>query len=86
VPIARLFFKNMTLHLLKHPVNPLALACLTQPSSQSAAVILSDAVTLPPLSVPVYRMEQAGTDLTTPGISFDKLIELIFAAEKVVTW
>jgi hypothetical protein len=86
VLIARLFFKNMTLHLLKHPVNPLALACLTQPSSQSAAVILSDAVTLPPLSVPVYRMERVCADSNTPSISFDKLVELIFAAEKVITW
>jgi hypothetical protein len=75
----------MTLHLLKHPLNPLAVACLTTLPAHSAAVILSDTVTLPELSVPVYRVQRSGSDKNT-GISFDKLIELIFAADKVVTW
>jgi hypothetical protein len=77
----------MTLHLLKHPLNPVALACLSASSPDSAAVILSDTVTLPALSVPVYRMEHSsGTTGTHSGISFDKLVELIFAADNVITW
>jgi hypothetical protein len=77
----------MTLHLLKHPLNPVALACLTTSSPDSAAVILSDSVTLPALSVPVYRMEHSTSMTDThSGISFDKLVDLIFAADNVITW
>ena len=79
----------MTLHILKPPVNPLAFQILeSTPTEESrVAVVLSSRGELPQLrGVKMYRM----TDSSSPGngesVSYARLLEMIFAADKVVAW
>ena len=78
----------MTLHILKHPVNPLALQILeSTPAEESpVAVVLSSGGELPQLrGVKMYRM----TDSSAPNnesVSYSRLLDLIFTADKVVAW
>ena len=78
----------MTLHILKHPVNPLALQILeSTPAEESpVAVVLSSGGELPQLrGVKMYRM----TDSSAPNsesVSYARLLDLIFTADKVVAW
>ena len=79
----------MTLHILKHPVNPLALQILESTPAEEfpIAVVLSSSGELPQLrGVKMYRM----TDSSSPGngesVSYSQLLDMIFTADKVVAW
>ena len=78
----------MTLHILKHPVNPLALQILESTAAEESpvAVVLSSGGELPQLrGVKMYRM----TDSSAPNnesVSYSRLLDLIFTADKVVAW
>ena len=81
----------MTLHLLKDASNPLALAVLSsQPSTQSSppvVVMLSPTVPLPSLThCSIYRLQEQPSSQEKDAISYPRLVELIFQAEKVIAW
>ena len=78
----------MTLHMLKEPVAPLALKALSSTrTTPTVVVLLSSGGKLPDLpACTVYRV----TDNTAPqdrsSISYDRLADLLFEADRVVTW
>ena len=78
----------MTLHMLKEPITPLALKVLSSTrTTPTVVVLLSPGGKLPDLPMcTVYRV----TDTTTPqdrgSISYDRLVDLLFEADRVVTW
>ena len=79
----------MTLHLLKHPVNPLALQILesTPAEESSVAVILSSRGELPHLrGVKMYRMTDSSSPDNGESVSYSRLLDMIFTADKVVAW
>ena len=79
----------MTLHILKSPVNPLALQILesTPPGESPVAVVLSSAGELPQLSgVKMYRMTDSPSPENEQSVSYSRLLEMIFTADKVVAW
>ena len=79
----------MTLHLLKHPVNPLALQILeSTPAEESPiAVVLSSSGELPQLrGVKMYRMTNSSSSDNGESVSYSRLLDLIFTADKVVAW
>ena len=79
----------MTLHILKHPVNPLALQILesTAHKESPVAVVLSSRGELPLLSgVKMYRMTDSSSPDNRHSVSYSQLLEMIFAADKVVAW
>ena len=79
----------MTLHLLKHPVNPLALQILeATPAEESpVAVVLSSSGELPQLrGVKMYRMTDSSSPNNGESVSYSRLLDLIFTADKVVAW
>ena len=79
----------MTLHILKSPVNPLALQILESapPGESSVAVVLSSAGELPQLrGVKMYRMSDSPFPGNEQNISYSRLLEMIFTADKVVAW
>ncbi len=79
----------MTLHLLKNPRDPLALktlAVVPPPQGSSAVVLLTDARDLPSIpGVPIYALsDHPRPDKHTIG--YPQLVEMIFHADKVITW
>jgi hypothetical protein len=82
------------LHLVKEPKNAMALETIraqaADPGVQVSVVLMQDAVDLAePLPGQVYRLRDAHHDLprSRPGaIGPDELLDLIFAADSVVTW
>jgi hypothetical protein len=80
----------MTLHLLKHPVNPVALQILgsasSNPSASSTVIFLSSTGTIPQLpGAKVYRVtDSSSTDGN--AIPYSQVVDLIFAADKVIAW
>ena len=79
----------MTLHILKHPVNPLALQILeSTPAEESPiAVVLSSSGELPQLrGVKMYRMTNSSSSDNGESVSYSRLLDLIFTADKVVAW
>lgn len=79
----------MTLHLFKHPVTPLAIQVLDSktPEERAVAVLLPPQGDLPHLpGVTVYRMTNSSSPGDGQGVSYLQLIEMIFAADKVVAW
>lgn len=82
----------MTLHLLKCPVNPLAIE-LMQSSEQSTpaiAVLLSPSGEAPPLpGITIYQVTESPVESTKADpntISYARLMEMIFSADKVLAW
>jgi len=79
----------MTIHLLKNSHDPLALKTLTMvssPNTSSTVVLLtdtSDAPTIP--GVPVYTVSDHPAP-ETRKIGYPQLVEMIFQADKVITW
>jgi hypothetical protein len=78
----------MTIHLLKKSSDALALKTLAEiPAARSSAVILlSNSTDVPAIpGVPVYTVSDhpAGG---AQDIGYPKLVEMIFAADKVITW
>ena len=79
----------MTLHILKHPVNPLALQILeSTPAEESpVAVVLSSRRELPQLrGVKMYRMTDSSSPDNGESVSYSRLLDMIFTADKVVAW
>jgi len=79
----------VTLHILKSPVNPLALQILeSTPLGESpVAVVLSSSIELPQLSgVKMYCMTDPPSPENEQSVSYARLLEMIFAADKVVAW
>ena len=79
----------MTLHILKHPVNPLALQILeSTPAEESpVAVVLSSRGELSQLrGVKMYRMTDSSAPDNGESVSYSRLLDLIFTADKVVAW
>jgi hypothetical protein len=78
----------MTLHLLKHPVNPLAIEVLRSTQTESPAVVLlSPTGDLPQLpGVTLYHVSESDRMENGHGITYSQLVEMIFLAEKVVAW
>lgn len=82
----------MTLHLLKSPVNPLALRILSAQSpdkmSSSAIVLLSPSDASPALpKCTVYRVTaNSASARNNDFISYDRLIDMLFEADHVITW
>jgi len=81
----------MILHLLKEPVDPLALQALTAESVTGnqvpAVVLLSPMRSIPKLpSVTLYRMTEDPRDPRVREIGYPRLVELIFEADKVIAW
>ena len=79
----------MTLHILKQPVNPLALQILeSTPAEESpVAVVLPPRGELPELrGVKIYRMIDPSFPDDGQSVSYSHLLEMIFKADKVVAW
>ena len=79
----------MTLHIVKHPVNPLALQILESTAHEESpvAVVLSSRGELPQLTgVKMYRMTDSSSPDNGQSVSYSQLLEMIFTADKVVTW
>ena len=79
----------MTLHILKPPVNPLAFQILeSTPTEESrVAVVLSSRGELPQLrGVKMYRMTDSFAPANSESVSYSRLLDLIFTADKVVAW
>ena len=79
----------MTLHILKHPVNPLALQILESTPAEEfpIAVVLSSSGELPQLrGVKMYRMTASSSPDNTESVSYSRVLDMIFTADKVVAW
>jgi hypothetical protein len=79
----------VTLHILKQPVNPLALQILeSTPAEESpVAVVLPPRGELPELrGVKIYRMTDPSFPDDGQSVSYSRLLEMIFTADKVVAW
>lgn len=81
------------LHLIKDPANRTALdvirAQASDPALSVSVVLMHDAVRLEdPLPDSVYRLrsEDAPPDSTPATIDASQLLDLIFAADSVVSW
>lgn len=81
----------MTLHLLKDTSNPLALSVLSaRPSSETSApvvVVLSPDKAMPALPHgAIYHLQEQPSLQEKNVISYSRLVEMIFQAEKVIVW
>jgi hypothetical protein len=82
----------MTLHLLKSPANPLAIQMMRSAgqSSPPIAVLLSASGNAPPLpGITMYQVAESlsGSKTGESGsISYARLVDLIFSADKVIAW
>jgi hypothetical protein len=79
------------LHLVKDPGNATALEVIraqaSQPDVQLSIVLMQDAVRLTtPLPGQVYHLQDGHSDLGPGAIDSAQLLDLIFAADSVVTW
>jgi hypothetical protein len=79
------------LHLVKDPGNVTAVEAIraqaSQPDVQLSVVLMQDAVRLAtPLPGQVYRLQDGHSDLGAGTIDSAQLLDLIFAADSVVTW
>jgi len=79
----------VTLHILKPPVNPLALQILESTAAEESpvAVVLSSKEELPQLrGVKMYRMTDSSSPDNGESVSYSRLLDMIFTADKVVAW
>jgi len=80
----------MTLHLLKTSPNPLALQVLaSQPPSDTppAVVLLSPRNAIPLLpQCTVYRLTENPSPQEENTLTYEQLLEMIFKADRVITW
>jgi len=79
------------LHIVKDPGNATALAVIraqaSQPDVQLSVVLMQDAIRLAaPLPGQVYRLQDGHSDLGPGTIGSAQLLDLVFAADSVVTW
>ena len=77
----------MTLHLLKNPVSSATLTLLSAQTAPPVVVLLSADVPPPALSHgTVYRLTEQGDAQSTATISYDRLVSMLFEADRVITW
>lgn len=77
----------MTLHLLKNPVSPVALNLLAAQAAAPVVVFLSSSETPSTLSpFTVYRVTEKPSSLSNTTISYDRLVSMLFEADRVITW
>jgi hypothetical protein len=79
----------MTLHLLKNVLNPLTLEVLRSESIEGrpVAVLLSTTGETPQLpGITVYRLSDASSTDNDTSVTYSRLIEMIFEADKVLAW
>ena len=79
----------MTLHLLKNPPNSIAIDVLLSElrTDSPVAVLLSPSGELPQLpGVTLYHLSESSQMENSHRITYARLLELIFAADKVVAW
>jgi precorrin-4 methylase len=79
---------SMTLHLLKNPINAVALELLRSeaPQDSPVAVFLSPTEDPPDLpGITVYQIAESSTE-NGHRIPYSRLVDLIFEADKVVAW
>jgi len=79
----------VTLHILKPPVNPLALQILESTATEESpvAVVLSSRGKLPQVrGVKMYRMTDPSSPDNSESVSYSRLLDMIFTADKVVAW
>ena len=79
----------MTLHLLKNPPNPLAIEVLRSEirTASPIVVLLSPSGDLRQLpGVTLYHVSESGDMKNSHRITYSQLVEMIFAADKVVAW
>jgi hypothetical protein len=79
------------LHLVKDPGNTTALEVIRaqadQPDVQLSVVLMQGAVQLAtPVPGRIYRLQDGHPDLGPGAIGSAQLVDLIFAADSVVTW
>lgn len=79
------------LHIVKDPGNATALEVIrahaSQPDVQLSVVLMQDAARLATaLPGQVYRLQDGHSDLGPGTIGSAQLLDLIFAADSVVTW
>ena len=79
------------LHIVKDPGNATALEVIraqaSQPDVQVSVVLMQEAVRLATaLSGQVYRLQDGHSDLGPGTIGSAQLLDLVFAADSVVTW
>jgi hypothetical protein len=87
--IESLYFDPMTLHLLKNVLNPLTLEVLQSEATEGhpVAVLLSPTGEIPQLpGITVYRVSDASSTDNDKSITYSRLIEMIFEADKVFAW
>lgn len=81
---------KMTLHLLKASLNPLALQVLGSQSPSATppvVVLLSSENTAPALpQCTVYRLTENPSSQEQDTLSYAQLVEMIFKADRVITW
>ena len=77
----------MTLHLLKNPVSQATLALLSAQTAAPIVVLLSADVPPPALSHgTVYRLTEQSDSQNTAAISYDRLVSMLFEADRIITW
>lgn len=79
----------MTLHLLKNLPNPLAISVLRSETQTESPIVvqLSPSGDLPQLpGVTLYHLTECGHMDSSHNITYSQLVEMIFAADKVVAW
>ena len=83
------------LHILKNATSPEALKLIEQQVSAGtsglAILLIQDAVHLsPPITIPIYvlREDLEARQLASQAeqINYEKMLEMIFTVEKVITW
>jgi hypothetical protein len=81
----------MTLHLLKAPVSPVALQMLSAQASAQASppvVVLLPHAGKPPVlpKCTLYRIAENNLSQSNDIISYDRLVTMLFASDRVITW
>lgn len=81
----------MLVHLLKNPVTLLALKVLASPvaphETPPVVLLLSPSSPLPDLPFcTVYRVKENAATQDHDSISYDRVVSLLFEADRVVTW
>jgi hypothetical protein len=79
----------MTLHLLKNVINPLTVEVLQSESTDDhpIAVLLSPTAETPQLpGIAVYRLSDASSSDSDTSVTYSRLVEMIFEADKVLAW
>lgn len=80
----------MTLHLLKTTPNPLVLQILGSqlPSAMSSVVVFLSSPNTAPLlpQCSVYRLTDNPSSQEQRDLTYEQLVEMIFKADRVITW